>query len=119
MTKPKAAESIMLAQEKSKGILIKEDAVTSKRKASKLPTTTGKGKGKRTTPAKKTITLDPNTPPWVRGFCRAVHVFLADSQSTDLAEAGTAIPSEVTSGTDTQAHGKALDTDAQTYGATN
>uniref|UniRef100_M1DYI1 Uncharacterized protein n=1 Tax=Solanum tuberosum TaxID=4113 RepID=M1DYI1_SOLTU len=102
MTKPKDAEGITLAQEKSKEIVIKEDAVISKGKASKLPTTTGKGKGKGNwpTPARKTITLDPNIPPWARGFCSAVHVFLANSQSTDLGEAGTAVPPEVTSSTD-------------------
>uniref|UniRef100_M1DK13 Uncharacterized protein n=1 Tax=Solanum tuberosum TaxID=4113 RepID=M1DK13_SOLTU len=106
MTKPKAAERITPAQEKSKGIAIKEDAVTSKGKALKLPTTTGKGNGKRPTPAKKTITLDPNIPSWARGFCRAVHVFLADSQSTNLGEVGTVVPPEVTSGTDAQIDGE-------------
>uniref|UniRef100_M1DBL9 Integrase core domain containing protein n=1 Tax=Solanum tuberosum TaxID=4113 RepID=M1DBL9_SOLTU len=116
MTKPKAATRITPAQEKSKGIAIKEDAITSKGKDSKLPTTTGKGKGKRPTSARKTITLDPNTPSWVRGVCRAVHVFLADSQSTDLREAGTVVPLEVTSGTDAPTQGKASGTDAQTDG---
>ncbi|KAG5585283.1 hypothetical protein H5410_045717 [Solanum commersonii] len=46
MTKSKAVERITPTQEKSKGIAIKEDAVTSKGKDMKLPTTSGKGKGK-------------------------------------------------------------------------
>lgn len=62
MTKSKVAERITPAQEKSKGIVIKEDAITSKGKALKPPTTIGKGKGKRPTSARKTITLDPNIP---------------------------------------------------------
>uniref|UniRef100_M1DPV8 Integrase core domain containing protein n=1 Tax=Solanum tuberosum TaxID=4113 RepID=M1DPV8_SOLTU len=118
MTKPKAAERITPAQEKYKGIAIKEDAVTSKGKDLKLPITTGKGKGKRPTLAGKTITLDHDIPSWARGFCRAVHVFMADSQSTDLGEAGTVVPLEVTSGTDAQAQGEASGTDAQTDGET-
>uniref|UniRef100_M1DK48 Uncharacterized protein n=1 Tax=Solanum tuberosum TaxID=4113 RepID=M1DK48_SOLTU len=118
MTKPKVVERITLAQEKSKGIAIKEDAVTSKGKASKLPITTGKGKGKSPTPARKIITLDPDTPSGIRGFCRAVHVFLADSQSPDLGEVGTVVPPKVTSGNDAQAQGKASGTDAQTDGET-
>uniref|UniRef100_M1DSV7 Uncharacterized protein n=1 Tax=Solanum tuberosum TaxID=4113 RepID=M1DSV7_SOLTU len=68
LTKSKAAERITSAQEKSKGIEIKDDAITSQRKASKLPTTIGKGKGKRPTSARKTITLDPNIPSWTLIF---------------------------------------------------
>uniref|UniRef100_M1DCD8 Integrase core domain containing protein n=1 Tax=Solanum tuberosum TaxID=4113 RepID=M1DCD8_SOLTU len=114
MTKSKVAERIAPSQEKSKGIAIKEDAVTSKGKALKLPTTSGKGKGKRPTSTRKTITLDPNIPSWARGFCRAVHVLLVNSHSTDLGESGTVVPPEVTSGTDAQAKGEASSTDAQT-----
>uniref|UniRef100_M1DJ90 Uncharacterized protein n=1 Tax=Solanum tuberosum TaxID=4113 RepID=M1DJ90_SOLTU len=117
-TKPKAAERITPAQEKSKGNAIKEDAVTSKGKALKLPKTIGKGKGKRPTPARKTITLDPNTPSWARGFCRAVHVFLADSHSTDLGESDTAIPPEIHSDTDAQAQGEGSGTEAPIDGET-
>uniref|UniRef100_M1DBP7 Integrase core domain containing protein n=1 Tax=Solanum tuberosum TaxID=4113 RepID=M1DBP7_SOLTU len=87
-------------------LAIKEDAVTSKRKALKLPTTIRKGKGNRPTPARKTITRDPNTPPWARGFCRAVHVFLADSQSIDLGKASIVVPSGVTPGTEAQTDGE-------------
>uniref|UniRef100_M1DJ98 Uncharacterized protein n=1 Tax=Solanum tuberosum TaxID=4113 RepID=M1DJ98_SOLTU len=101
MTKSKATERITPAQETSKGIMINEDAATSKGKATKLPTTTGKGKGKRPTSARKTITLDPNIPAWPRGFYRAVHV-----------------PPKVTSDTDSQAQGEALDTDSHTNGVT-
>uniref|UniRef100_M1DQA1 Uncharacterized protein n=1 Tax=Solanum tuberosum TaxID=4113 RepID=M1DQA1_SOLTU len=93
-SKSKAAERITPSQEKSKGIAIKEDEVTSKGTTSKLSITTGKGKGKRPTSARKTITLDPNIPSWARGFCRAVHVFLADSLSTDLGESSTVVPPE-------------------------
>uniref|UniRef100_M1DR32 Integrase core domain containing protein n=1 Tax=Solanum tuberosum TaxID=4113 RepID=M1DR32_SOLTU len=113
MTKSKVVERITPAQEKSKGIVIKEDAFTSKGKTSKLPTTTGKGKGKRPTSARKTITLDPSIPSWARGFCSAVHVFLENTHSTDLGESGTAVPLEVTSGTDAQAQSEALGNDAQ------
>uniref|UniRef100_M1DWI7 Uncharacterized protein n=1 Tax=Solanum tuberosum TaxID=4113 RepID=M1DWI7_SOLTU len=102
MTKPKDTERITPAQEKSKGIEIKDDAVTFKGKASKLPTNTRKGKGKRPTLARTTITLDPNTPSWARVFCRAVHVFLANLQSTDLGKAGTTVPPKMTSDTDSQ-----------------
>uniref|UniRef100_M1DZH2 Uncharacterized protein n=1 Tax=Solanum tuberosum TaxID=4113 RepID=M1DZH2_SOLTU len=112
ITKSKAVERIMPAQEKSKGIAIKEDAVTWKGKASKLPTATGKGKGKRPTSTRKTITLDLNIPSWAKRFCRAMHVFLADSHSTDLGEFGTVVPPEVTSGTDPQAQGDVSGTNA-------
>jgi len=105
MTKSKVVERITPAQEKSKAIAIKEDAVTSKGKTSELPTTTSKGKGKRPISARKTITPDPNIPSWARGFCRAVHVFLEDSQSTYLGEVDTVIPHEVTSSTDAQEDG--------------
>uniref|UniRef100_M1DTM7 Uncharacterized protein n=1 Tax=Solanum tuberosum TaxID=4113 RepID=M1DTM7_SOLTU len=44
---------------------------------------------------RKTITLDPNIPSWAKGFCRAVHVFLADLHSTDLGESGTVVSPEV------------------------
>uniref|UniRef100_M1DJ74 Integrase core domain containing protein n=1 Tax=Solanum tuberosum TaxID=4113 RepID=M1DJ74_SOLTU len=113
MTKSKVVERITPAQEKSKAIAIKEDAVTSKGKTSELPTTTSKGKGKRPISARKTITPDPNIPSWARGFCRAVHVFLADSHSTGLGEFGTAVPPEVTLGTDAEAQGEASGIDAQ------
>uniref|UniRef100_M1DCX1 Uncharacterized protein n=1 Tax=Solanum tuberosum TaxID=4113 RepID=M1DCX1_SOLTU len=73
MTKSKTTDRITPAQEKSKEIAIKEDAFTSKGKASKLPTTTGKGKGKNHTFTRKTITLDLRSPSWARGFCRAVY----------------------------------------------
>uniref|UniRef100_M1DME6 Integrase core domain containing protein n=1 Tax=Solanum tuberosum TaxID=4113 RepID=M1DME6_SOLTU len=105
MTKSKAVERITPAQEKSKCIAINEDVATSKGKATKLPITTGKGKGKRPTSARKTITLDPNIPSWARGFCRTVHIFLADSHSTELDESGTTVPPEVTSSTDAQTDG--------------
>uniref|UniRef100_M1DZ42 Integrase core domain containing protein n=1 Tax=Solanum tuberosum TaxID=4113 RepID=M1DZ42_SOLTU len=36
----------------------------------------------------------------------AVHVFLANSHSTELGESGTVVPLEVTSGTDAQDQGK-------------
>uniref|UniRef100_M1DSC8 Uncharacterized protein n=1 Tax=Solanum tuberosum TaxID=4113 RepID=M1DSC8_SOLTU len=99
MTKSKVVERITPAQEKFKGIVINEDAATSKGKAMKLPITTRKGKGKRPTSTRKTITLDPNIPSWSRGFCRAVHVFLADLHSTEFGESGTVVPPEVTPGT--------------------
>jgi len=116
MTKWKAADRITPGQEKSKGIAIYEDAATSKVKAMKLPTNIGKGKGKRPTSAKKTITLDPNLPSWARGFCRAVHVFLEDSHSTKLGEFGNVVPPEVTPGTDAQ--DDASCNNSQTDGAT-
>uniref|UniRef100_M1DWE7 Uncharacterized protein n=1 Tax=Solanum tuberosum TaxID=4113 RepID=M1DWE7_SOLTU len=100
MTKSKAAERITPAQEKSKGIPINEDAAKSKGKATIPPTTIGKGKGKRPTSTRKTITLDPNIPSWAQRVCRVVHVFLEDSYSAKLGESGTAVPPEVTSGTD-------------------
>uniref|UniRef100_M1DUU2 Uncharacterized protein n=1 Tax=Solanum tuberosum TaxID=4113 RepID=M1DUU2_SOLTU len=118
MTKPKVAERITLAQEKSKRNAIKEDAVTSNEKASKLPTTTGKDKGKRPNPSMKTITLDLDTPSRARGFCRVVHVFLAVSHSTDLGESGTAVPLEVPSSIDAQAQGEGSGIEAPTDGET-
>uniref|UniRef100_M1DYW7 Uncharacterized protein n=1 Tax=Solanum tuberosum TaxID=4113 RepID=M1DYW7_SOLTU len=108
MTKSKAAEKIIPAQEKSKGIAINEDAATSKGKSTKLPTTSGKGKGKRPTFARKTITLDPSIPSLARGFCSVVHVILVDSHSKELGESGTVVPSEVTSGTDAQTDGATM-----------
>uniref|UniRef100_M1DIR1 Integrase core domain containing protein n=1 Tax=Solanum tuberosum TaxID=4113 RepID=M1DIR1_SOLTU len=100
MTKSKVAKRITPTQEKSKVIAIKEDAITSKGKDLKLPRTSGKAKGKSPTSARKTITMDPNIPSCARGFYIVVHVFLADSQSMELGEAGTVVPLEVTSGTD-------------------
>uniref|UniRef100_M1DVZ3 Uncharacterized protein n=1 Tax=Solanum tuberosum TaxID=4113 RepID=M1DVZ3_SOLTU len=62
---------------------------------------------------------DPNIPSWARGLYKAVHIFLANSQSTKLGEVGTDVPPEVTSSaTDAQAQGAALGTDAQTDGVT-
>lgn len=46
ITKPNASKRITPSQEKSKEISIKEDAVMSKRKTSKLPINTGKCKSK-------------------------------------------------------------------------
>ncbi|WMV49812.1 hypothetical protein MTR67_043197 [Solanum verrucosum] len=88
------------------------------RQSYETPTTTRKGKGKRPISARKTITLDTNIPSWARGFCRAVHVFLEDSHSTELGEFGTVVPPKVTLGTDAQARGEASGTDAQIDGAT-
>uniref|UniRef100_M1D9J4 Integrase core domain containing protein n=1 Tax=Solanum tuberosum TaxID=4113 RepID=M1D9J4_SOLTU len=118
MTKSKYAERITPAQEKSKGIAINEDAATSKGNATKLLTTTGKGRGKTPTSARKTITLDPNIPLWAWGVCRAVHVFLADSHSTELGESGTIVLPEVTPGTDAQVQNATPGTEAQTDGET-
>uniref|UniRef100_M1DFU6 Integrase core domain containing protein n=1 Tax=Solanum tuberosum TaxID=4113 RepID=M1DFU6_SOLTU len=56
------------------------------------------------------------SPPGNKG--KGKRPILPDSQSTDLGEAGTVVPLEVTSGTNSEAQGKASGTDAQTYGAT-
>ncbi|KAK4737466.1 hypothetical protein R3W88_001163 [Solanum pinnatisectum] len=102
MTRSKAAERIILAQEKTKGIMINEDATISKGKATKLPTTGGKGKGNKSTSDRKTTIRDPNVPSSARGFCAAVHVFLEDSHVTIPSGSGTAVPPEVTPSIDAQ-----------------
>uniref|UniRef100_M1DZ07 Integrase core domain containing protein n=1 Tax=Solanum tuberosum TaxID=4113 RepID=M1DZ07_SOLTU len=118
MTRSIAAERIIPAQEKIKGIIINEDAAISRCKATKLPTTGGKGKGKRSTSDRKTTIRDPNVPSWARGFCAAVHVFREDSQVTTPSGSGTAVPPEVTPSTDAQTQSDTSGTDAQTDGAT-
>uniref|UniRef100_M1D9E0 Uncharacterized protein n=1 Tax=Solanum tuberosum TaxID=4113 RepID=M1D9E0_SOLTU len=118
MTKSKAVERIKPAQEKSNRSAINEETTTSKSKAMKLTTTTGKGKGKRPTSARKTITLDPNIPSWARGFYRAVHIFLANTHSTDRGEFGIVVPPRVTLGTDAHIQSITSGTKAHTDGAT-
>uniref|UniRef100_M1DE01 Uncharacterized protein n=1 Tax=Solanum tuberosum TaxID=4113 RepID=M1DE01_SOLTU len=118
MTKSKVVERIKPAQEKSKGSAINEETTTLKGKATKLTATIGKGKGKRPTSARKTITQDPNILSWARGFCRVVHIFLADTHSTDLGESGIVVLPKVTSGTDAHIQSTTSGTEAQTDGET-
>uniref|UniRef100_M1DBK7 Integrase core domain containing protein n=1 Tax=Solanum tuberosum TaxID=4113 RepID=M1DBK7_SOLTU len=118
LTRSKAAERTIPAQEKTKGITINEDTTISRGKATKLPTTGGKGKGKRSISDRKITIRDPNVPLWAWGFCAAVHVFLEDSHVTTLSGSGTAVPPEVTPSTDAQTQIDASGTDAQTDGAT-
>uniref|UniRef100_M1D9V9 Integrase core domain containing protein n=1 Tax=Solanum tuberosum TaxID=4113 RepID=M1D9V9_SOLTU len=118
MTRSKAAERIIPAQEKTKGFTINEDATISRGKSTKLPITGGKGKGKRSTSDRKTTIRDPNVPLWGRGLCSAVHVFLEDSHVTSPSGSGTAVPSKVTPSTDAQTQSDVSGTDAQTYGTT-
>uniref|UniRef100_M1DI08 Integrase core domain containing protein n=1 Tax=Solanum tuberosum TaxID=4113 RepID=M1DI08_SOLTU len=118
MTRSKAGERIIPAQQKTKGITINEDAARSRGKATKLPTTGGKGKGKRSTSDRKTIIRDPNVPSWARGFCADVHVFLEDSHVIAHSGSGTTIPPEVTPSIDAHTQNDASGTDAQTDGAT-
>uniref|UniRef100_M1DXF5 Uncharacterized protein n=1 Tax=Solanum tuberosum TaxID=4113 RepID=M1DXF5_SOLTU len=86
MAKSKAAERIIPAQEKAKGIAINEDAVISRGKATKLPTTYAKGK--------------------------AVHVFLEDSHVKSPSGSGTIVPPYLTPSTDAQTQSDASGTDA-------
>ncbi|KAK4721972.1 hypothetical protein R3W88_012205 [Solanum pinnatisectum] len=107
MTISKAAERIIPAQVKTKGIAINEDVAISRGKATKFPTTGG-----------KTTIRDPNVPSWARGFCAAVHVFLEESHVTAPSGSSTAITPEVIPSTDAQNQSNASGTDAQTDGAT-
>uniref|UniRef100_M1E0D9 Integrase core domain containing protein n=1 Tax=Solanum tuberosum TaxID=4113 RepID=M1E0D9_SOLTU len=116
MSRSKAAERIIPAHEKTKGITINEDAAISRGKATKLPTTSGKGKGKRSTSDRNTTIRDPNVPSWAWGFYASMHVFLEDSHVTAPSGSGTAIPPEVTPSTDAQTQSDASGTDAQTDG---
>uniref|UniRef100_M1DC37 Integrase core domain containing protein n=1 Tax=Solanum tuberosum TaxID=4113 RepID=M1DC37_SOLTU len=118
MTRSKAAERIIPAQEKTKGIMINENAAITRVKDTKLPTPGGKGKGKRSTSDRKTTIKDPNVPSWSQGFCVAVHVFLEDSHVTAPSGSSTVVPPEVTPSTDAQTQSDASGTDAQTDGPT-
>uniref|UniRef100_M1DTZ1 Integrase core domain containing protein n=1 Tax=Solanum tuberosum TaxID=4113 RepID=M1DTZ1_SOLTU len=118
MNKSKVMERIKPAQEKSVGSVINEETATSKDKATKLTTTIGKGKDKRPTSSRKAITMDPNIPSWARGFFRAVHIFLAETHSTDLSESGPVVPPEATSSTDAQIQSETSGPDAPADGAT-
>uniref|UniRef100_M1DX96 Integrase core domain containing protein n=1 Tax=Solanum tuberosum TaxID=4113 RepID=M1DX96_SOLTU len=125
MTRSKANERIMPSQEKTNGITINEEATISRDKAKKLPTTGGKGKGKRPTSDRMTTIRDSNIPSWARGFCTVVYVFLEESLVTASSGSGTApsgsgttVPPEVTPSTDAQTQFDASGTDTQTDGAT-
>uniref|UniRef100_M1DN11 Uncharacterized protein n=1 Tax=Solanum tuberosum TaxID=4113 RepID=M1DN11_SOLTU len=106
MTKPKPTERIKPAQEEVQRNCDKRRCSYVERKNFKTTHNYWERQRQEDHSCQENITLDPNTPLRARGFCREVHVFLADSQSTDLGEAGTVVPSGVTPDTEARTDGE-------------